>query len=171
MTSAMSDQDPPKTVPMASGPSRCSSLSPHHIDILLSMDLDGPWMVDSEVARMGGFTRGISRGTVKRLKSLGYIDTLAQPVPGHENDWRETGHYWVLIRKVKEVEPTVEEMARHLSDVAQQMARCGKLLKLLATNGGIHHGEEMLGAARLAKSWARDLCKTNANCPPVGEKE
>jgi len=146
--------------PLAGPP--CSALTIHEVDVLMSMELNGPWMIDGAVAKAGGFIRGISRGTIQSLKKSGYIETAAHPVPGHENDWRETGHYWVMIRKVRELEPDAEWIASQLTRVSEKMLRCGRLMKLMATNEGIQHGEEMIGAARLAKSWARKLSKPNA---------
>lgn len=147
-------------------PVPCSALTIHEVDVLMSMELNGPWMIDGAVAKAGGFTRGISRGTIQSLKKAGYIETAAQPVPGHENDWRETGHYWVMIRKVRELEPDAEWIVSQLIRVSEKMLRCGRLMKLMATNEGIQHGEEMIGAARLAKSWARELSKPDDQAHP-----
>lgn len=139
----------------------CSVLTIHEVDVLMSMELNGEWMIDGAVAKAGGFSRGISRGTIQHLKELGFVETAAYPCPGHESDWRETGNYWVMIRKVKELEPDGNWIANRLADVSAKMLRCGKLMKLMATNEGIQHGEEMIEAARLAKSWARELNKPN----------
>ena len=49
-----------------------------------------------------GFKRGVQARQMRRLRDLGYINITALPVEGHENDWRETGHYHSVYRKIQD---------------------------------------------------------------------
>jgi len=76
--------------------------SDHEKRILSSMEMDVPYF-GSDFVRMG-FKRGVQSRTMNRLRALGFIRKSGLPVKGHEHDWRETGHYYSVYRKVKEHE-------------------------------------------------------------------
>ena len=77
-------------------------LSDHEKRILSCMEM-GKGYFDSDMVRMG-FKRGVKRQTMGKLRRLGFIRLEGLPVAGHEHDWRETGHYYSVYRKIKEHE-------------------------------------------------------------------
>jgi hypothetical protein len=74
-------------------------LSANERRILDCMDIGKPYFHWSFVR--AGFKRGVQSRTMEYLRRLGYITITALPVTGHELDWRETGHYHSVFRKVK----------------------------------------------------------------------
>lgn len=75
------------------------SLSPHEKRILDSMEFHKPYFHNS-FTRMG-FRQGVQGRTMDYLRREGYISITAIPCEGHENDWRETGHYYPVFHKLK----------------------------------------------------------------------
>ena len=47
-----------------------------------------------------GFKRGVQDRTMDKLRDAGFITIHALPRDGHEDDWRETHHFYRVYRKV-----------------------------------------------------------------------
>ena len=77
-------------------------LTDHEKRILNCMKI-GEDYFSSHFVRMG-IKCGVKRQTMQKLRRLGFIRHFGMPCQGHEHDWRETGHYYSLWRKIKEHE-------------------------------------------------------------------
>lgn len=136
------------------------NLTDHEIDVLAAMDINDKYMSLGMIATVGGFKRRVSRGTVKRLKRLGYLKIGVLPVEGHEQDYMETGHYYTCIKKVKDVDPDPKWMARRLAKLAAECARCGSLLIGMRDVDTIIEGGKLNNTARKVEVLAHRIANT-----------
>lgn len=92
----------------------------------------------------------------RKPENLAYIETAVRIILGHEDDWRKTGNFITMIRKVKELDAAPEWIAGIIERTTEQMERTGRLMRFVASKEGILHGAEMIAAEKI-KSWIFEI--------------